>query len=146
MKIIKIRTHHLLCIPRFYRGGYDEKFAKNMTKICMQIRKKPDTKIKVIIGKPDDLCNKCPYWYKDKCVQSPEISNWVIHQDKKVLKYLKLKPNSIHKAKDIFNLSMKNVNSKTIKNVCNNCIFLDNCMKVGINKSFQKDLNKGKLK
>jgi len=140
--MIKIRAHHLLCIPRFYHSGYNKKFADNMKKICMQIRKKPNTKIKIIIGESDDLCKKCPYLYNKGCVQSLKISKWVITQDKKVLKYLKLKENSIHKAKEIFNLSIQKVNPKTIRKVCKNCIFLDNCIKVGINKSFQKDLNK----
>jgi len=144
MKTIKIRAHHLLCIPRFYRGGYDEKFANNMKDVVQSIRKNPNQKVKIAIGKNDDLCNSCPYWYKDKCVQSKKIGKWVVSQDKKVAKYLNLKPNSIHKAKDVFNLSMDKVNPKTIKSVCKDCIFLENCIKVGINNSFKKDLNKEK--
>lgn len=137
---MKIRAHHLPCIPRFYHGGYDKRFAENMKKICIQIRKNPDIKIKVVVGKPDDLCIKCLYWNKNQCVQSKEIGKWVISQDKNILKYLKLKENSIYKAKDIFNLSVKKINPKTIKKICSHCIFLENCIKVGINKSFQKAL------
>ena len=61
---------------------------------------------------------------------------------KKVLKYLGLKENSVHKAKDIFNLSLEKVNPRTIQSICKGCIFLGNCMKVGVNKSFQKEINK----
>ena len=142
MKTIKIRGHHLLCIPRFYSGGYDKKFAENMKEICLEIRKNPNTKIKLVMGKPDNLCIKCPNLDNKKCILSPEISKWVIMEDKKVIKYLKLKENSIYKAKDIFNLSMEKVNPHTIKEICRKCIWLDNCLKVGINKSFRKDLNK----
>lgn len=141
-KMIKIRAHHLLCAPRFYSGGYDKTFADNMKKICLNIRKNPNTKIKVVIGKPDDLCNKCPHLVNEKCMFSLEIGKWVVAQDKKTAKYLKIKENSIHKARDVFNLSMEKVNSKTIKDVCDKCPWLNNCLKVGINKSFQKDLNK----
>ncbi|UZE94196.1 MAG: DUF1284 domain-containing protein [Candidatus Pacearchaeota archaeon] len=140
-KMIKIRAHHLLCIPRFYSGGYDKTFAGNMKKICLHIRKNPNTKIKVV-KKYDDLCEKCPHLYNKKCILSPEIQKWVVAEDNKVFKYLKLKENSIHKAKDIFNLSMEKVNQKTIKNICRKCIWLNNCLKVGINKSFKKDLSK----
>ena len=140
--IIKIRAHHLLCIPRFYHGGYDKKFAENMKKICTQIRKNPDTKIKVIIGKPDDICHKCPYEYKGRCIQSKEMNKWVLSQDKKVLKHLKLKESSIHKARDIFNLAMDKLTPRNIRKVCRGCVFLDNCIKVGINNSFKKELNK----
>ena len=141
---IKIRAHHLACIPRFYRGGYNKQFAENMKNICATIRNNPDSKIKILIGKSDDLCMKCSHKYKNRCIQSEKIGKWVVVQDKKVANYLKLEPNSIYTAREIFNLSMKKINRKTIKSVCENCIFLDNCIKVGINKSFRKDLNKNK--
>ncbi len=140
--MIKIRAHHLLCIPRFYSGGYDKKFAENMKKICLQIRKNPNTKIKIIIGKSDNLCNKCPHLYNNKCVQSEKIGRWVVAQDKKICKILGIKLNSVHQARDIFNSSIDKINENNIKNICKDCIFLKNCMKVNVNKSFQKDLNK----
>lgn len=140
--MIKLRAHHLLCIPRFYSGGYDKKFAKNMKKICLEIRKNPAINIKIIIAKPDDLCNKCPHLHNKECFLLPEIQKYVLTEDKKAAKYLKIKGNSIHKAKDIFNLSIDKINPKAIRAICNNCPWLDNCLKVGINKSFQKDLNK----
>lgn len=139
---IQIRAHHLACIPRFYHGGYDKYFAENIKNICAAIRKYPSTKIKILAGKLDDLCMKCPHKYKNRCIQCQEIGKWVISQDKKVAKYLKLKTNSIHKAKEVFNLSMNKINENTIKSVCKDCIFLGNCIKVGINNSFRKDLNK----
>lgn len=139
---IQIRAHHLGCIPRFYHGGYDKNFAENMKNICATLRKNPNTKIKILVGKLDDLCMKCPHKYKDECIRSEKIGKWVVAQDKKVAKFLKLKPNSIHTAKDVFNLSMDKINGDTIKSVCKNCIYLENCIKVGINNSFRKDLNK----
>jgi len=143
--MIKIRAHHLVCIPRFYSGGYDKKFADNMKKICLQIRKDPDTEVKIIAGKPDCLCDKCPYLHNSKCIQSKKIGKWVIIQDKKIIKYLKIRPNKVYRARDIFNLSINKINNNNINKICKDCIFLKNCMKVNINKSFQKDLNK-KLK
>ena len=138
---IKIRAHHLLCIPRFYSGGYNKEFAANMKKICLQIRKNPEMKIK-ILKECDDICKKCPYRYKNQCIQSPKIGKWVVSLDKKMIKYLKLKPNKFCTARDIFNLSIKKINPKTIRKVCKGCIFLKNCIKVRINKSFQKEINK----
>jgi hypothetical protein len=140
--MIKLRAHHLLCIPRIYHGGYDKDFAENMKSICLKIRKMPQTKIQVIIGKLDDLCEKCPHKYVDRCIQSEKVGRWVVSQDKKIAEYLGIEGNSIHSAKDIFNLSMEKVNENTIDYVCKECIFLENCKKVGINKSFKKDLNR----
>jgi hypothetical protein len=138
-KMLKIRAHHLLCIPRFYSGGYNKEFADNMKKVCLLIRKNPGIKIKVISGKPDALCLKCPYKKGDICIQSPEIGKYVVELDKKVLNYLKLKKNSIHKAQDVFNLSMDKIKSAKF---CKNCIFTKDCIHVGINNSFRRDLNK----
>ena len=139
---IEIRAHHLLCIPRFYRGGYDNNFAKNMKEICMQIRKNSSIKIKVIVGNLDDLCMNCHHKFESGCIQSKKIGEWVVSQDKKVAEYLKIKADSIHQAKDIFNLSLEKVNENTIRSICEGCIFLSNCVKVGVNNSFVKELNK----
>jgi hypothetical protein len=140
--MIKIRAHHLLCIPRFYGGGYDRAFGKNMRSICMKIRRNPRVRIRAVAGEPDDLCARCPHRHERGCVQSEEIGRWVVSQDEKVANYLGLKPGSVHAAKDVLNLSMDKVNGKTIRSVCKGCIFLDNCVRVGINSSFRKDLNR----
>ena len=143
-KPIDIRGHHLLCIPRFYRGGYDKAFAENMKVICQKIRKNPETKIRVIIGL-DNICHKCPYEQEGKCIQFEKIGKWVISQDKKAIRHFRLKEDSVHRAKDLFNLSMEKVNPKNIRKVCKDCIYLDNCLKVGVNNAFRKELNKKKV-
>ncbi len=141
-KPIKIRAHHLACIPRFYHGGYDDKFAKNMKEICLNIRKNPSQNIQVIIGELDDLCLQCPHKLENGCKQSKKIGKWVIEQDKKTANYLELKHNQIFTSREIFNLSMEKINQETIGKVCTGCIFLTNCKKVGINNTFKKNLNK----
>jgi hypothetical protein len=141
-KTIEIRAHHLACIPRFYRGGYDKKFADNMKDVCMLLRNNPDVKVKILIGELDILCKQCPHEYENVCTQTKEIGKWVVMHDKRVAKYLNIKSDSIHTAKDVFNLSMEKVNNESIKDVCTGCIFLENCIKVGTNNSFRKDLNR----
>ncbi|MBW3012658.1 DUF1284 domain-containing protein [Candidatus Woesearchaeota archaeon] len=141
-KTIEIRAHHLLCIPRFYRGGYDKKFAENMKEVCMLIRKNPNTKIRILVGKLDILCKECPHKEGHECMQTEEIGKWVKMHDKRVAKLLGIKFDSVHNARDVFNLSMEKVNNEAIKDVCIGCIFLENCIKVGINNSFRKDLNR----
>lgn len=141
-ELIKLRAHHLICIPRFYSGGYDEEFEQNMKKICLHIRENPGVKIKVLIGEMDHLCEKCPHKSENRCIQSKEIGKWVVSQDKKVANFLNIELNSIHEAKDIFNLSLDKIHEDTIGSVCEGCIFHSNCMKVGVNNSFKKDLNK----
>ena len=93
-----------------------------------------------LVSELDHLCEKCPHKFEERCVQSKKIGNWVVSQDKKVANFLNIKPNSIHKAKDIFNLSLEKVNENTIKFVCKGCVFHSHCIEVGINNSFKKDL------
>ena len=53
-----------------------------MKKVVQDIRKNPNQRVRVVIGKKDDLCNACLYWYNNKCVQSKKIGRWVVSQDK----------------------------------------------------------------
>ena len=138
--MLNIRAHHLLCIPRYYSGGYDKKMAVNMKRICSQIRKNPNIKIKLLSGNFDSICMKCLYRKGNICIQTPTMQKWVVGHDKKVLNYLKLKKNSVHTAKDIYNLSMNKI--KSVKKFCSTCIFVKNCVKVGINNSFRKEIKK----
>ena len=107
----------------------------------MHIRRHPSAEIKVVVAEPDVLCMKCPHRDGLDCVQSKKIGRWVVEQDKKVLSYLGLQKDSVHQAKDLFNLSVRKVNGDIIKDICKGCIFLKNCVKVGVNRSFVKDLN-----
>lgn len=139
--MITLRAHHLLCIPHFYSGGYNKEFGDNMKKIVQQIRKNPNTKIKVVKD-CDDLCDACPYKKENRCGKTPKINKWILRKDDIVLKELSIKPNSIHTARDIFGRS-SDVN---IASTCKGCVFFRNCMKVGVNKSFVRDLKKGEVK
>lgn len=138
---IRIRPHHLLCIPRFYGGGYSKEFGLNLKKICINIRENPSIKVKVI-RECDDICEKCPYKKENICKKTPNLNKWILRQDDIVLNKLEIKQNSIYRAKDIFNHSMNTITSENIANICKGCVFLKNCIKVGINNSFKKDLNK----
>jgi|SRR3989344_1611815 len=141
IKIVKIRPHHLLCIPRFYGGGYNKEFGKNLKKICFKIRKNPNLKINVLKA-CDDICKSCSYKKDNICKKTPKLNYWILRQDDGVLEKLKIKDNSILMAKDIFNLSIDNITSQNIKDICKGCVFLKNCVKVGVNNSFKRDLNK----
>ena len=145
MKIINLKPHHLVCIPRYFsKGGYNKKYSQNFNKICKLIRKNPNIKIK-IIKKCDDICKQCPYKKDNICKKIQDINYLINIQDNRVLKTLRIKNNSIHKAKDIFNLSINKINNKNLKKHCKikyGCEFLKPCLKYNFNKSFIKDINK----
>jgi len=143
-RTLNLRAHHLLCIPRYYSGGYSKVFAKQHKKICMSIRANPGLKIK-IVKKCDDLCGKCPSMKDNVCTMKNDSNKNILQRDSKVLKLLNLKENSVHIAKEIFNLSMNKIPS--VKAVCVKCDpYYKSCTTInngtGINNSFRQDLNK----
>ena len=138
---MKIRAHHLLCIPRYYRGiVYDRRYSENLRGICEYIRNNPDSMIKLTL-KCDDICSKCPHMIADSCNKKPGINKRIINRDKQVLSMLNLEQKNAYKAKDIFNLSIEKIGEKEIAVICHTCQFIDHCLKWGVNNSFRKDIN-----
>ena len=111
-------------------------------KICREMRKNPDMKI-MIVKKLDDLCAKCPFNGGKVCIRKPNSNKFVLWLDDQILKRLKIKENSVHTAKDAFNISMNKIpNVKTIcdKEYCK--MYYKSCANgTGINNSFKTDLN-----
>ena len=58
----------------------------------------------------------------------------------KTLRLIKIKPETKHKALDLNNLIIENINDRDLKQICKGCEYLSSCLKCGINKSFQKAL------
>lgn len=144
-KIIKLRPHHLVCIPRFFsRCGYNKEYENNFKKICFKIKKNQNLKIKIVKG-CDDICNKCPYKKENICKKRVGINPLILKQDKRVLNALKIRENSIHKARNILNSSINKIKNRDLNKFCKikeGCEFLNLCKKYGFNKSFIKDVNK----
>ncbi len=139
--MLEIRAHHILCIPRFYGISYNKDFAKHWKNVCHDIKNNPEMKIKVV-RKCDDMCSKCPHKKGDICKKEPEINSSILSMDETVLKKLGLKENSVHEARDVFNLSMESIQNADIRNTCKGCDFLEGCIKWGVNNSFEKDMNR----
>ena len=142
--MLKIRAHHLLCIPRYYSKGYNKEFAKRHKEVCMSIRENPSQKIK-ILRKLDNLCAKCPHKKGNACAKTPDGQNHVMWLDAQVLKRLGIKENSVHVARDIFNLSMDKI--PNVKGICGKCsTYYKSCIggkdHTGINNSFKEDIQK----
>jgi hypothetical protein len=139
---IDIRAHHLLCIPRFYGGGYNKEFGDNMRQVCNHIRGNPLTRIRVVVAHTDVICSKCPHVKGEQCAQTLKIAKWVNIQDRTVAKRLGIKDGTVLPARDVFNLSMDNLETKDVKRICAGCSFIDYCVEKGINGSFCKDINR----
>lgn len=69
---IKIRYHHLMCIPRFKGEGYNEEFCQNLKKIKDNIKNNNY----VLVSGCDDICSCCPYNINGKCAGEDVVSKY----------------------------------------------------------------------
>lgn len=138
---MKIRAHHLLCIPRFRGGGYSKEAGRHLRSTCKSIRENPEKKIRVVM-ECDDICLKCPHFNGKICVKRKGINKIILAHDDRVLKKLGIKKNMNYEIRNIFNLSVREIGSEQLKDICKGCGFLEYCIKYGINTSFVKDINK----
>lgn len=126
--MIKLLTHHLLCISKFTDADwYNQEYKKNFLKIVSIIKKNPKIKI---LRNCDDICKKCPH-IKNKLCNKPskyKISHWIKVQDNKVMRLIKIKPNSIHNARELFE-KINKIKNKELKNICKGCEYLIYCLK-----------------
>jgi len=143
MEKLRLRPHHLLCIPRYFRGGYNKEYADNFRRICFSIREKPYLDIEIVLG-CDDVCEKCSYRQDNTCTKREGINELILIQDRKVLETLKIKTGDIFKAKDIFTLSINKIKNEDLEKFCKiyrGCDYLNSCISYGFNKSFVKNIS-----
>jgi hypothetical protein len=139
--MIQLRAHHLLCMSRFHNEGwYSKDFEKNFKSILNKIMANREVKIK-ILRDCDDVCKKCPHKGKDVCAKPSKykISHWVRVMDNKVMRLIKIKPNSNHNAGEVLSKAGE-ISNKNLKNICKGCEYLANCLKIGVNKQIKERL------
>lgn len=71
---MKIRYHHLMCIPRFGGKGYSKEFCKNMQKIKSCIGNENYK----LVDECDDICAHCPNNINGICKDNDKVSKYDI--------------------------------------------------------------------
>lgn len=57
---LRIRGHHLLCLPRFRGFGYSKEFTANLLLIAKSLSDEP-AQIVELLAEADDICRFCPH-------------------------------------------------------------------------------------
>lgn len=70
--MIKIRYHHLMCIPRYEGKGYSDAFCSNMQKIKEAIQKDNY----VLVEECDDVCRFCPNNQNGHCIDAKKVNRY----------------------------------------------------------------------
>lgn len=68
--MLKIRPHHLNCMPRFIGKGYSDAFCRNMQEIKACIENgEPYT----LVYESDDICAHCPNLMDGVCKDNDKV-------------------------------------------------------------------------
>lgn len=68
--MLKIRPHHLNCMPRFIGKGYSDDFCRNMQKIKTRIE---NGEPYVLVYETDDICAYCPNLISGVCKDNDKV-------------------------------------------------------------------------
>lgn len=70
--MIKLRYHHLMCVPRFSGKGYSSEFCNNMQKIKESMQFSEFT----LVEECDDICAACPNNIGGICREESTVSRY----------------------------------------------------------------------
>lgn len=68
--MIKIRYHHLMCLPRYKGEGYSKDFCANMQAVKKSIENMDYT----LVDTCDEICKACPNNVDGKCINENKVS------------------------------------------------------------------------
>jgi len=87
---IKLRGHHLVCLHFFKGEGYSYEFLENLENLLGKVEKGDE--VEVCSG-ADDICKKCPYLIRERCLYDEDAEEQIRKMDRKALRLLRLRVN-----------------------------------------------------
>lgn len=70
--MLRLRPHHALCIQKYTGHGYDAAFTRHMDELVAELRRQPDTPVRLTEG-CDDLCLCCPNNADGVCATADKV-------------------------------------------------------------------------
>jgi len=124
VNFIRLRGHHLLCLPRFRGLGYNTAFISGMREITQRLGSYRQLFVQLTIA-PDDICAYCPHLDWDGCgLEGGEAE--VASRDRQVLALLGLTPGST--APYVSLQEALAAVSFSLSAICARCRWLDCCL------------------
>ena len=121
---MRLRAHHLLCIPGFRGLGYDEKFVKGMRRVVQEIKENPDLEIELVKG-CDAICSVCPFNMKGLCENEVVGSEERVRErDRQVAVRLDIKAGDVLIIKEVLNLLKEKIKPGDLPVICKGCPWL----------------------
>ncbi len=124
--VVVLRAHHLLCLQGFVGEGYSREFIKNMYEVLERLK---EEKVKIVVGKVDDICSKCPNNVEEKCNLFQNSEEVISLMDKKVGEILELNLNNLYIFDNLIKIINENINTKLKAfSICGNCRWQNVCI------------------
>ena len=118
---IKIRGHHLLCMPGFRGLGYNERFVRNLAGIVSAVRENPDVIISLTDG-CDDICSACPHIADGRCHKQTDSDEKLKNIDRAFMERLGLKTGEELTARQVYQSITGEITTKDMEHeYCLNC-------------------------
>lgn len=114
---MRLRPHHLLCLPRFRGSGYDERFVEKAWDIVQRLDS--GEKIELVEGE-DDLCSSCPAGEQCRGDLAKRIDEAVIERTGLV----------IGEVDSIRVLEEVSKSITTVEGICSGCPWMELCLEI----------------
>lgn len=136
VEILRLRPHHLLCIPNFEGRGYSSKFICNLGEIKKRIEGN-DIRIRIVDGQ-DDVCVKCPNVAPCRLMKYPSLL------DKRTSCVLGLDYGKVYDASQLFALVRRRISVELLHIICRDCAFYNQCKEL-FEKNFLHEKDMGAI-
>ncbi|MCR4588713.1 MAG: DUF1284 domain-containing protein [Lachnospiraceae bacterium] len=114
---MRLRVHHLLCVPLFSGHGYSEAFTAHMTRKVEELKKGCEV---VLTTGPDEICSACPNLSKDgrSCLQDRDH---VKTKDARLLEILELREGVEYDSARLWEQVREKLTKEKFEDSCRNC-------------------------
>ncbi len=117
---LRIRGHHLLCLPGYQGFGYTEEHVAHMWQVREQLWTHLDTVVEVL-DSPDTMCQVCPHLRDGGCVIEPGDEVWVSRRDRRALSLLGLKAGQRLTWGEVLGRIRERVDEAKLARACGKC-------------------------
>lgn len=117
---LRIRGHHLLCLPGYRGFGYNEEHVARMWQVKERLWAHPETVVEVQ-DTPDVMCHTCPHLQDSGCAIQSGGEVWVSRRDRRALSLLGLKAGQRLTWGEVLGRIRERVDEAKLARACGKC-------------------------
>ena len=115
---MRLRVHHLLCIPLYVGHGYGDAFCQNMERVIEKLKEGRD-ELLTVVCEADMICEGCPNLTEYGVCRMGGTS--VEEKDRRLAENLGIQPKRQYTCAQLFEIARKKLNGQIFETSCRNC-------------------------